>query len=391
MDLIRIEKLTRNGQHDKGHSSRSGLSFGFLMAVAGTVLLLSSFAWHSVDATQVTPGNDVRTHVNVRSEPSQNGKKIAELLPGQKADMLGESGDWYEVKLSDGATGFVMKAFVLLVEGPRAQPKPAEQRQETTDIQAQHPVAMPAESQPPGLNETRQEVDSLTAFLKKYIRDVDSLRLSTARLETENRRRSASGSVSVWPIVAALAVGVGAAAFFSRYWISRLKSELLNDIEKQRESHASRRSFFAASLPRIEGTDCSACTFFVNLMNCGDNSVGSLQASIFTIDAALDQANIDKELSFSTANPVPGQQDITFREDDVGFPEEYGPKFICVGIEYLDSVINERLQQNFTFRWEGVRAGVVRERIDHVNRETNDRVWGKVRELRWVRGGKSEV
>jgi hypothetical protein len=240
------------------------------------------------------------------------------------------------------------------------------------------------------LRETRQEVDSLTAFLRKYIRDVDSLRLSLARLEAENRRRAASGGLSVWPIAAALAVGIGAAAFFSRRWVSRLKSELLNDMKRQRENHASRGSFFAASRPRIEGADRSACTLFLSLMNCGDNPVGSLQASIFTIDAALDRAGIDKELSFSTANPVPGQQDITFREDGLGFPEEYGPKFICVGIEYLDSITNERRQQDFTFRWEGVRAGVVRDRIDHVGQETGDRVWGKVRELRWVRGGMSD-
>ena len=45
--------------------------------------------------------------VNVRDEASTSGEKIASLSKGTVVTLLKEEGDWYQVRLSNGQTGYV--------------------------------------------------------------------------------------------------------------------------------------------------------------------------------------------------------------------------------------------------------------------------------------------
>ncbi|GEM_PF-2258191 len=53
--------------------------------------------------------------VNVRDSASIDGKKIASLVKDTNVTYLGEQGDWYKVKLSDGTVGYVSKTYSTLI------------------------------------------------------------------------------------------------------------------------------------------------------------------------------------------------------------------------------------------------------------------------------------
>lgn len=50
--------------------------------------------------------------VSIRSEPKTKSKILIKLNPGTKVEYLGESGNWLNIKLSTGRTGWVLKSFV---------------------------------------------------------------------------------------------------------------------------------------------------------------------------------------------------------------------------------------------------------------------------------------
>lgn len=66
-------------------------------------------------AELVTPSHRVASFLNVRAEPTTSSDVVGVLTPGEYA-VLGESiGRWHRVILSDGAAGFVSKAWAALV------------------------------------------------------------------------------------------------------------------------------------------------------------------------------------------------------------------------------------------------------------------------------------
>jgi len=64
---------------------------------------------HGEDPTlaAVSPLSTVRSRVNVRSVPSTSGQILTALPVGQRAQLLGQEGEWYHVRLSDGEEGYV--------------------------------------------------------------------------------------------------------------------------------------------------------------------------------------------------------------------------------------------------------------------------------------------
>jgi uncharacterized protein YgiM (DUF1202 family) len=54
------------------------------------------------------------TRLNVRSGPSTNYSSIHTLWQGNQVKVIGQSGDWYQIKLSDGRTGWVSKTYLRL-------------------------------------------------------------------------------------------------------------------------------------------------------------------------------------------------------------------------------------------------------------------------------------
>ncbi|SFX75390.1 SH3 domain-containing protein [Thermoactinomyces sp. DSM 45891] len=55
--------------------------------------------------------------VNVRTGPSTGAFVVTQLNNGTVVDMIGKSGDWYQVRMSSGKTGFIRKDFVTQVSG----------------------------------------------------------------------------------------------------------------------------------------------------------------------------------------------------------------------------------------------------------------------------------
>lgn len=65
------------------------------------------------------------TNVNARTGPSTGAFVITKVNKGQKYPVTGISGDWVQIKLSNGRKAFVNKPYVKLSSGTTYQPAPA--------------------------------------------------------------------------------------------------------------------------------------------------------------------------------------------------------------------------------------------------------------------------
>lgn len=58
------------------------------------------------------PGN----RVNLREKPDRSAHHLAKYFSGTQLEVLGEQGDWYQVRMVDGTEGWMMKDYVMVVE-----------------------------------------------------------------------------------------------------------------------------------------------------------------------------------------------------------------------------------------------------------------------------------
>ena len=72
----------------------------------------------AVGTTQSATMLVVISTTKVKSEPKSKSKTISTLKPGAQVESLGQSGDWVNIKLSNGLTGWVSKKAVVVREGP---------------------------------------------------------------------------------------------------------------------------------------------------------------------------------------------------------------------------------------------------------------------------------
>lgn len=80
----------------------------FLISRVWIALVLAVFPLSSALAQEQIV--EINKHgVNIRKSPSQSGEIIMKAPLGMQFSSLGKSGQWFKVKLSDGATGYVMK------------------------------------------------------------------------------------------------------------------------------------------------------------------------------------------------------------------------------------------------------------------------------------------
>ncbi|MGI6361668.1 MAG: SH3 domain-containing protein [Bacillota bacterium] len=63
----------------------------------------SGEANETVDKTVTITGNSV----NVRSEASSSGSVVGKVSSGDKVSLVGQEGDWYKVKLTNGTEGWI--------------------------------------------------------------------------------------------------------------------------------------------------------------------------------------------------------------------------------------------------------------------------------------------
>ena len=67
-------------------------------------------------APHVQPSGRVTRWVNVRQDPGTGSAIIGRILPGESADLIAVGPGWYEVRLSDGRTGYVSRGWVTRIE-----------------------------------------------------------------------------------------------------------------------------------------------------------------------------------------------------------------------------------------------------------------------------------
>jgi len=104
----------------------TGWVAGWLVALeaAGTTPEPSRSGETSGGKTAVVNGNAV----NIRSGPGTGNGVIAQVNQGNTLSVLGQSSDWYHVKLADGSTGWVAGWLISLLAAPAEQaPSPVEQ------------------------------------------------------------------------------------------------------------------------------------------------------------------------------------------------------------------------------------------------------------------------
>lgn len=54
--------------------------------------------------------------VNLREQPKTGAHHLAKYFAGTQLEVLGEDGDWYQVRMNDGTEGWMMKKFVMIIE-----------------------------------------------------------------------------------------------------------------------------------------------------------------------------------------------------------------------------------------------------------------------------------
>ncbi|NJR80268.1 MBL fold metallo-hydrolase [Sphingomonas corticis] len=85
--------------------------------------VLLACAGQVATATDVTPSARVVRGVVVRERPTTASAPVGGLRPGDKAVVVEDLPGWWRVRLPDGATGYVSKAWTVVVaEAPPSQP-----------------------------------------------------------------------------------------------------------------------------------------------------------------------------------------------------------------------------------------------------------------------------
>lgn len=77
-----------------------------LLATVLTLLAISAFSQNY--ATVNT------TELNVRDKASKSGNVVEVLSRGDEAKIIGRNGNWYEIELSDGRTGYASSSFLKI-------------------------------------------------------------------------------------------------------------------------------------------------------------------------------------------------------------------------------------------------------------------------------------
>jgi cell division septation protein DedD len=101
----------------------------------------------TVTATETQSTLILAEVVNIRSEPNIKSKIISKLKKGDRVLILSSSGDWLNVKLSSGLTGWIFKALTKMVQSSKmdASPVPkAERPAEASKLEITVPDVKPA-------------------------------------------------------------------------------------------------------------------------------------------------------------------------------------------------------------------------------------------------------
>jgi Bacterial SH3 domain len=148
--------------------------------------------------------------LGVYSEENNQGQRLATLHSGAGVETLAQDGDFTQVRLSDGTTGWVKSAFLTTKEPAVVRVKQLEE--ELDQSRATTPALAEAAA--------RSEVQRLKLELAAKQSELDSARAAGSAPATATP--SASGALAAihaaaasrWPVIAGIAVAVGLACGF---------------------------------------------------------------------------------------------------------------------------------------------------------------------------------
>lgn len=169
-------------------------------------LLLALLSTKGVAATAYVSDELV---LGVYAEENNQGQRLATLHSGATVETLAQNGDFTQVRLSDGTTGWVKSAFLTTQEPAVVRLK---QLQEELD---QSRATTPALAEAAA----RSEVESLKLELAAKQSELDAARagLSPATASPPNSGPLAAiqaAAAARWPLIAGSAVAIGLACGF---------------------------------------------------------------------------------------------------------------------------------------------------------------------------------
>jgi len=299
------------------------------------ILVSSNIAY----ADYVTPNNQVNTSVNVRLSAKTNSRIIGKLYPGDRAELLRDVKDWYEVLLANGERGFAFKKWLERVVEP-------------IDVDSASIESAPIEYVFP------REFDSLLNNLDKIRYAIDNLTTNIDKTRLELKESRQSRGTNLWVIISTSAAALAVIMALATVLISKQKEMQQKEIQ---------RVFFTSSLPSIQQRGGAYYNFIIDLKNEGENPASTLETAISILDRESDDREseqLSQELFFGTKNPIASKNTISIKKI-VKFDDDCPPKLILIKVLYVDSMQNENYEQVFKYCWGGIEHGIIIEDFDH--------------------------
>ena len=172
---------------------------------APAALLLALLAGRGVAATAYVSDELV---LGVYAEENSQGQRLATLHSGTSVETLAQSGDFTQVRLSDGITGWVKSTFLTLKEPAVVRVKQLEEELDRT--RATTPALAEAAA--------RSEVERLKLELAAKQNQLDAARggasPNAAPQPPQGPLTAGPSAAAAWPLIAAGAIAVGLAGGF---------------------------------------------------------------------------------------------------------------------------------------------------------------------------------
>ncbi|MEO7207041.1 MAG: TIGR04211 family SH3 domain-containing protein [Steroidobacteraceae bacterium] len=170
-------------------------------------LLLSLLSIKGMAATAYVSDELV---LGVYAEESSQGLRLATLHSGTSVETLAQNGDFTQIRMSDGTTGWVKSAFLTAKEPAVVRVKQLEE--ELDQSRATTPALAEAAA--------RSEVQRLNLELAAKQSELDAARASGPVPVTDSPPKSGplaalqAAAAPRWPVIAAIAVVIGLAGGF---------------------------------------------------------------------------------------------------------------------------------------------------------------------------------
>jgi uncharacterized protein YgiM (DUF1202 family) len=165
-------------------------------------LLLALLSMRGVAATAYVSDELV---LGVYAEQNSQGQRLATLHSGTRVETLAQNGDFTQVRLTDGTTGWVKSAFLTTNEPAVVRVKQLEE--ELDQRRATTPALAEAAA--------RREVERLKSELAAKQSELDSARVSGSAPVIASPPASGplatiqAAAAPLWPVIAGISVAVG--------------------------------------------------------------------------------------------------------------------------------------------------------------------------------------